>query len=135
MKKIVSALITAIMLFTLFACSSGEKDFDALRERVELAGYDVSDAYVDASFTDVVKAFSVKVNFDANTVASIPIILTKSEAAAKKNCELFGANSIKLPIQNGCIFSYPGRDYPEHVLNLITAIVNGSEIPVNVNAE
>ncbi|MBQ9985085.1 MAG: hypothetical protein IJP38_02140 [Oscillospiraceae bacterium] len=135
MKKSLSLFLVALMLFALSACESSQKDFDALRERVSAAGYTVSDAYVDASFEGVVTAFAVKVNFDANTVATIPIILTKSESAAKKNCEMFGEDSIKQPIQNGKIFSYPGKDYPEDVLNLVHAIVNGEDIPLNPSAE
>lgn len=136
MKKIISVLTLILIIFSLAACGSGdEENFAALRDRVTTAGYEVSDAYVDASFKDVVKAFAVKVNFDANTVATIPIILTKSEKAAEENCALFGEDSIKQPIQNGKIFSYPGKDYPEDVLNLVSAIVNDEDIPKNLNAE
>ncbi|MBQ4545166.1 MAG: hypothetical protein II996_06320 [Oscillospiraceae bacterium] len=132
MKKIIPALLLSVIILALSACTSGDtKAFDELRSRVEAAGYEVSDAYVDANFEDVVSAFTVKVNFDANTVATIPVILTKSERAAKNNCEKFGDDSIKLPIQNGKVFSYPGRDYPEDVITLITHIINGEEIPEN----
>ena len=132
MKKIIPALLLSVIILALSACTSGDtKAFDELRSRVEAAGYEVSDAYVDANFEDVVSAFTVKVNFDANTVATIPVILTKSERAAKNNCEKFGDDSIKLPIQNGKVFSYPGRDYPEDVITLITHIINVEEIPQN----
>ena len=132
MKKIIPALLLSVIILALSACTSGDtKAFDELRSRVVAAGYEVSDAYVDANFEDVVSAFTVKVNFDANTVATIPVILTKSERAAKNNCEKFGDDSIKLPIQNGKVFSYPGRDYPEDVITLITHIINGEEIPEN----
>ena len=133
MKRIITITLLLALILSLSACSKRDEDeFAALRERVSAAGYEVKDAFVDANFKDVVSAFSIKVNFDANTVATIPIILTKSEAAATENCALFGADSIKLPIQNGKIFSYPGRDYPEEVLNLVKAIVNGEEIPKNL---
>ncbi|MBQ2840521.1 MAG: hypothetical protein IJE70_04155 [Oscillospiraceae bacterium] len=134
MKKIIAILLLSIVILTLSACTSGDiKAFDELRSRVEAAGYKTSDVYVDTSFEDVVSAFTVKVNFDANTVATVPVILTKSERAAKKNCEKFGNDSIKLPIQNGKVFSYPGRDYPEDVITLITSIVNGEDIPENLS--
>ena len=134
MKKIILTLLLSVIVLTLSACSSGDKNaFSELRSKVEAAGYEVSEAYVDANFEDVVSAFTVKVNFDANTVATIPVILTKSERAAKKNCEKFGDDGIKLPVQNGKIFSYPGRDYPEEVITLITHIINGEEIPENLS--
>jgi|GEM_PF-5744015 len=136
MKKFISVLSLVILILSLAACgASDEENFAALRERVAAAGYEVSDAYVDASFEDVVTAFAVKVNFDANTVATIPIILTKSESAAEHNCAMFGEDSIKQPIHNGKIFSYPGKDYPEDVLNLVSAIVNNEDIPTNLTAE
>lgn len=135
MKKFISILCALVIILSLAACNSGVSEFNTLRDKVAAAGYEVSDAYVDANFRDVVAAFNVKVNFDKNTIASIPIVLTKSENAAKANCELFGENSIKLPIHNGKIFAYPGKDYPENVLNLVSAIVNGEEIPKNLDAE
>ena len=135
MKKIISIIAALVIILSLAACNKDTSDFNALRDKVEAAGYNVSDAYVDANFRDVVAAFNVKVYFDKNTIASIPIVLTKSESAAKANCELFGENSIKQPIQSGKIFAYPGKDYPEHILDLVNAIVNGYEIPKNLDAE
>lgn len=136
MKKVVLILSVTLLLFALCACSQNdEAAFASLREKVSAAGYEVSEVYVDSKFEDVVSAFAVKVSFDANTVATIPIILSGSEKAAEKNCALFGSESIKIPIRNGKIFSYPGKDYPEAVINLITAIVNNDTIPKNLNTE
>lgn len=156
MKKIIASLLSLVVILSLSAVipnlakmsavvvgiapsqsaqlpagPTDEENFLALRAKVEAAGYQVSETFVDANFLDVVSAFAVKVNFDKNTVATIPIILTASEESARANCEMFGENSIKLPIQNGKIFSYPGKDYPEDVLNLVTAIVNNTDIPTN----
>lgn len=151
MKKIISVLILLAFLagFAFLidvlpsnGTSAPEKtaedilndDFALLRERVANAGYEVVDTFVDAKFEGVVKAFSFKINFDANTVATIPIILCEDEEAVLYNCSLF-EGGIKLPIHNGCIFAYPGKDYPENVLNTVKAIVNGEEIPKNEISE
>lgn len=139
MKKLTALFLTLVLIFSFAACSAKPANvedadianFTALRDKVEAAGYTVSDAYVDSNFKEVSKAFSVKVYFDSNTIAAIPIILTKTEEAAIANCEMFGPDSIKLPIRNGKIFSYPGKDYPENVLALVEAIVNNAEIPEN----
>lgn len=130
MKKFSVIALSAAILLSLVSCKSADKrNFEALKTAVAAAGYDVSDTYVDSSFEGVVSAFSVKINFDENTEASVPIILCSSEKAVKKNEEKFGEDSIKLVISNGKIFSYPGKDYPEHVLNVVRAIVNGESIP------
>lgn len=133
MKKIVLSLFALLMLFSISGCSSrDEENFNALRANVQEAGYEVTDVFVDSSFEGVVSSFALKVAFDENTTATIPVVLTKSERAARKNCEMLGGvNGIKLPIQSGKIFSYPGKDYPEEVIALITAIVNGDNIPEN----
>ena len=107
-----------------------KEEFSALREKTEEAGYEVRDSFVDAKFEGVVEAFSVKINFDANTVATIPVVLCESEYDADYNCRLL-EGGIKLPIKNGCVFSYPGKDYPENVIAVVDAIVNGKEIPKN----
>ncbi len=130
MKKAVLLFIAAGLVFSLASCRpSDKKEFEKLKESVADAGYDVSDVYVDSGFEGVVSSFSVRINFDGNTFAEIPIVLCESEDAVKKNSELFGADSIKLVIAKGKIFSYPGRDYPEKVLDTVRAIVNGTEIP------
>ena len=147
MKKVVSILILFVILVGLtffinmlpsdnadISAKTAEalllSDFSKLRQKSAEAGYEVRDSFVDAKFEGVVEAFSVKINFDANTVATIPIVLCESEDAAKYNCDIL-EGGIKLPIRNGCVFSYPGRDYPENAIAVIDAIVNGKEIPQN----
>ncbi len=137
MKRIISIIM---LLIIVTGCTSKKQEkspteilkdeFSITREKVAEAGYEVVDTFVDAKFEGVVKAFSFKVNFDANTVATIPIILCEDEEAVLYNCSLL-EGGIKLPIHNGCIFAYPGKDYPENVLNTVKAIVNGEEIPKN----
>ena len=64
------------------------------------------------------------------TVATIPVVLCDNEASVDYNCEIL-EGGIKLPIRNGCIFSFPGKDYPEDVLAVMEAIVFDKEIPEN----
>lgn len=148
MKKFVSILVLAVLLIgasalidylpdtneisvqSIVAPFSDKEAFDALREKVEAAGYIVTDSFVDSKFEGVKEAFSVKINFDANTVATIPVVLCENEAAVDYNCEIL-EGGIKLPIRNGCIFSFPGKDYPEDVLAVVKAIVYDKEISEN----
>ncbi len=106
------------------------EDFEALKKKIEAAGYEVKKAYLDSSFK-YVEAINVKVPFDEHSSASIPIALTESEADAKFNCDLLGYDGIKAPVYEKNLFSYPGKDYPNRVLELIDAIIQNKEIPQN----
>ena len=147
MKKIISILVLLAFIFGFAllidalppnGVSAPEKtseellkeDFTLLREKVAAAGYEVMDSFVDTKFEGVIDVFSFRINFNSYTVATIPIVLCEDEAAAYHNCFLL-EGSIKLPMRNGCIFAFPGKDYPENVLAVVDAIINGKDIPKN----
>ncbi|MBR5543167.1 MAG: hypothetical protein IKU65_03615 [Oscillospiraceae bacterium] len=129
MKRFLTIITLLAMVLSLSACmKSDEKKFEDMKTSLEAAGYEVRNTFVDSTFEGVVSAFSFKVSIGKDFTVSIPVVLTDSKASATKNCAMFGEESPNKPIQNGRFFSYPAKGYPQSVLDLVEALLNGEDI-------
>ena len=130
MKRSLAIITLLAFIFILSSCgNSGGDKFEKMQARLTDAGYEVRETFVDSNFKGVVSAFSVKIPFGSDAYISIPVILTENSSLAKENCELFKDGSTNESIQNGNIFSFYDKGYPDDIKALIKAVVDGKEIP------